>query len=153
MNVLVCLMLVMIQPGRPEPPLFNDDYSTVREVRLRREKLALSPVFYTALQAPELTNGLGVTLATSAPLQQPKATAALPSGFGMFSQTGVISPSNGDGTDKLGYLKLTSFSQNAADDLHRAIADLEVSWDHLWLSMAPVLHVTVKLQILNSYST
>ncbi len=34
-------------PGRPEPPLAD---STVKEVRLRREKLALSPVYYTALQ-------------------------------------------------------------------------------------------------------
>lgn len=106
--------------------MFDSDYSTVREVRLKREKLALSPVFYTALQAPELTNGLGVTLATSQPLQQPTGPPAAASGLGMFSHSGVVSTS--PGSDRLGYLKLTSFSQNAADDLHRAINDLEVGW-------------------------
>jgi hypothetical protein len=30
-------------------------------------------------------------------------------------------------TDKLGYLRLSSFSSNAADDMHRAIAELERS--------------------------
>jgi hypothetical protein len=34
-------------PGRPEPPL---DFETVKEVKLRREKVALSPLYYTALQ-------------------------------------------------------------------------------------------------------
>jgi hypothetical protein len=40
-------------PGRPEPAFRTgqlDEDATVKEVRLRREKLALSPVFYTALQ-------------------------------------------------------------------------------------------------------
>eukprot|EP00878_Enallax_costatus_P010914 GHUV01011400.1.p1 GENE.GHUV01011400.1~~GHUV01011400.1.p1 ORF type:complete len:434 (+),score=100.93 GHUV01011400.1:225-1526(+) len=110
-------------PGRPEPPLFDSEYSSVREVRLKREKLALSPVFYTALQAPELTNGLGVTLATSSQLQQPTVAPAAAAGLGMFPHSGLVSTSSG--SDKLGYLKLTSFSQNAADDMHRAINDLE----------------------------
>jgi hypothetical protein len=34
-------------PGRPEPPL---DFETVKEVKLKREKVALSPLYYTALQ-------------------------------------------------------------------------------------------------------
>lgn len=99
-------------------------------MRLKREKLALSPVFYTALQAPELTNGLGVTLATAGALQQPTAAPDASASLGMFAQSGVVkSPA---GSDKLGYLKLTSFSQNAADDLHRAISDLEVRGVHCW---------------------
>ncbi len=54
-----------------------------REVNLRRETVSLSPLYYTALRAPE-------------------------------------------GGPTLGYIRLTSFSQNAADDMARAIHDLEV---------------------------
>ncbi|KAF8061390.1 CTPA3 [Scenedesmus sp. PABB004] len=114
-------------PGRPEPPLA--DAATVREVRLRRERLALSPLYYTALNAPELVDGgsgargaRGLTLAAAPAAPAPAAPrapagAALPGGGA--AAAGPVS------AERLGYLRLTSFSQNAADDMARAIRELE----------------------------
>jgi C-terminal processing protease CtpA/Prc len=43
------------------------------------------------------------------------------------SINGISAASNNAATHKLGYLRLSSFSSNAADDMHRAIAELERS--------------------------
>jgi hypothetical protein len=67
-------------PGRPEAPL-RVQY---REVSLTRERVQLSPVYHTALQA--LRGGGGV-----------------------------------------GYIRLASFSSNAAGDVEAAIRDLQVA--------------------------
>lgn len=98
------------------------------------------------MQAPELT-GLnpGFTIATAPPLEQvaPSAAAAgmaapalsgVSSSFGRqpwvaaaqpgFTATGGVAAAAP--AERLGYLRLTSFSQNAAEDTRRAIQDLEV---------------------------
>jgi hypothetical protein len=151
-------------PGRPEPPL---DFETVKEVKLKREKVALSPLYYTALQVPELgtPSNLGITVAAAQQQSAPSLSAApapaAPSSpspadmsFNAFTSSssiaaapaatfgtaqpqqwtvergsigGINAASSLSPTDKLGYLRLSSFSSNAADDMHRAIAELERS--------------------------
>ncbi|WIA14626.1 hypothetical protein OEZ85_003131 [Tetradesmus obliquus] len=146
-------------PGRPEPPL--ESLETVKEVKLRREKVALSPLYYTALQVPELgtPSSLGITLAAAPPAPQlSSSSAAAPAGklsssaFTSSSSSRSIASSPaaalaapqqpqwaadrssmsdtaapGPAEQRLGYLRLSSFSSNAADDMHRAIAELERS--------------------------
>ncbi|GLC33706.1 hypothetical protein PLESTB_000106100 [Pleodorina starrii] len=86
-------------PARPEPPP-SVEY---REVSLRRERVQLSPLFYAALPPPALPPGTG---------------AVMPVG----SDGRVRQP---DGP--VGYLRLTSFSSNAAAEMRDAIQELEAA--------------------------
>lgn len=79
--------------SRPDP----QPTTQFKEVRLKRERVQLSPLFYTTLPAPAAAVAGG-----------PAAPG------GPMGQQGPI-----------GYLRLTSFSNNAADEMRTAIKDLE----------------------------
>ncbi|GIL52993.1 hypothetical protein Vafri_8708 [Volvox africanus] len=86
-------------PARPEP-LPAVEY---REVSLRRERVQLSPLFFAALPPPALPPGTGALMpvGTDGRVRQP------------------------DGP--VGYLRLTSFSSNAAAEMREAIQELEAA--------------------------
>lgn len=117
------------------------------QVRLRREKVALSPVYYTALQSESVQAGPfgGFTLASAPALKDDEPVVAMGSIFGRRVADGYSSTAHGrkqlnaqpaaagtasevqDGDSaRWGYLRLTSFSQNAAEETQRAIQSLEV---------------------------
>jgi hypothetical protein len=117
-------------------------------VRLRREKVALSPVYFTALQTEALSSGpaAGFSLASAPPLKDDAPPSALAAGsvFGrrgdqsrfnpaapLFAQPAAAAamPSSEQQQQgqRWGYLRLTSFSQNAAEETKSAIEQLEVS--------------------------
>jgi len=124
------------------------------QVRLRREKVALSPVYYTALQsdaiqsgplsgfslaaAPALTDSDSEPVVTSSSLFGRRAATdgysstahgrlplpAQPAAVGGSSHAAARQEA-GQGS-RWGYLRLTSFSQNAAEETKHAIQSLEV---------------------------
>lgn len=133
------------------------------QVRLRREKVALSPVYYTALQTEAVKAGpfSGFSLASAPALKDDEArfaagsvfgsssgAAAAPedSGYSGYSSTArgrtplnaqpaapapaaaaAVAGQQGQQTGpRWGYLRLTSFSQNAAEETKHAIQSLEV---------------------------
>ncbi|KXZ54634.1 hypothetical protein GPECTOR_4g699 [Gonium pectorale] len=96
-------------PSRPDPPppLPGSSPSAeeleLREVSLRRERVQLSPLFHAALPPPTLPPG-----------------------------TGSVMPVGADGRVRrpdgpVGYLRLTSFSSNAAAEMRDAIQELEAA--------------------------
>ncbi|EFJ47344.1 hypothetical protein VOLCADRAFT_92124 [Volvox carteri f. nagariensis] len=87
-------------PARPDPPTPAVEY---REVSLRRERVQLSPLFSAALPAANLPPGTGgvMPVGTDGRVRQP------------------------DGP--VGYLRLTSFSSNAASEMRDAIQELEAA--------------------------
>lgn len=87
-------------PARPEPRP-EEGALEYKELSLRRERVQLSPLFYAALPAPELPPGTG---------------SILPVGT-----DGRVRPASGP----VGYLRLTSFSGNAAAEMKAAIQELE----------------------------
>lgn len=128
-------------------------------MRLRREKVALSPVYYTALQSNAVEAGgpmSGISLAASKTpgrgLKDDEPVVSISSIFGSaaegYSSTApghvLLNPqpdvagagagggaAAADAADdaagaRLGYLRLTSFSQNAAEETKHAIQSLEV---------------------------
>jgi hypothetical protein len=139
-------------------------------VRLRREKVALSPVYYTALQVDAAAPAPGLFVAAAPPLAAGDADAGAP-GSGSPSWSAALggllegSSSTAPGRtqlntavpsllarpaaaasmpaaaapaskqqqqqqqqgDRWGYLRLTAFSQNAADEMKKAIVSLEVT--------------------------
>lgn len=90
-------------PGRPEPPPARDQ---LKEVRLRREKVALSPLYYTSF----LVDGM------------PSGRPSTASGAGGVVEGGGIGSS---AQERVGYIRLISFSNNAASEMRQAIKDLE----------------------------
>lgn len=121
-------------------------------MRLRREKVALSPVYFTALQTEAVSSGpaAGFSLASAPPLKDDTPPSAFAAGsvFGrrgdqsrynpaapLFAQPAAAAtmPSSGQQQQgqgqgqRWGYLRLTSFSQNAAEETRSAIEQLEVS--------------------------
>lgn len=136
------------------------------QVRLRREKVALSPVYYTALQTEAVKAGpfSGFSLASAPALKDDEARFAAGSVFGSSSGSGAgaaapedsgyggysstargrtplnaqpaaaapTAAAGGAGQQgqqtgpRWGYLRLTSFSQNAAEETKHAIQSLEV---------------------------
>ncbi|GIL83336.1 hypothetical protein Vretimale_11309 [Volvox reticuliferus] len=86
-------------PARPEPPPAVE----YREVSLRRERVQLSPLFYAALPPPVLPPGTG---------------GVMPVGM-----DGRVRQPDGP----VGYLRLTSFSSNAAAEMREAIQELEAA--------------------------
>ncbi|KAG2490993.1 hypothetical protein HYH03_010665 [Edaphochlamys debaryana] len=92
--------------SRPDPPLA--DSIEFKEVSLRRERVQLSPLYHAALPAAAADAGAaagsGVVLA------------------GGGSGGGAVSSASA-GT--VGYLRLTSFSSNAAQEMREAIRELE----------------------------
>lgn len=120
----------------------------LQEVKLRRERVQLSPLFYTALPAPSLAaDAVASAPAPLPPASAPVSGVSAPSAasarasVSASSSSGVasasmVSSSGGSGT--VGYLRLTSFSNNAAAEMSAAIKELEVgqrapNW--LWHSM------------------
>lgn len=85
-------------PARPEPPLTVE----YREVSLLRERVQLSPLFHAALPPAILPPGTGEVM--------PVGT------------DGRVRRPNGP----VGYLRLTSFSSNAASQMREALQELEV---------------------------
>lgn len=141
----------------PAPPA-----SQPPQVRLRREKVALSPVYYTALQSEDVQAGgprSRFSLASAPALkdQEEPLTAAgslygttsgdaysstarghnplpaLPAAAGPLGRGGAgagAAVQQGEvGAPRWGYLRLTSFSQNAAEETKHAIQSLEVRMD------------------------
>lgn len=119
------------------------------QVRLRREKVALSPVYFTALQTQAVQAGPfgGFSLASAPPVKDDEPAMSLGGVFrrriadDSYSSTArgrtplaaqpaandaVAQVQTGD-SPRWGYLRLTSFSQNAAEEMKRAIQNLEVS--------------------------
>jgi hypothetical protein len=119
------------------------------QVRLRREKVALSPVYFTALETQSVKSGPfgGFSLASAPAVKDDEPAMSLGSVFGRriadngYSSTArgrtplAAQPAANDAVGQMqigdsprwGYLRLTSFSQNAAEETKRAIQSLEVS--------------------------
>ncbi|KAG2431731.1 hypothetical protein HXX76_009227 [Chlamydomonas incerta] len=89
-------------PARPDPPAPEPPVE-YREVSLRRERVQLSPLFYTKLPGPALPPGTG--------------------GLMPISRDGRLRSSGGP----VGYIRLTSFSSNAAAEMRDAIQELEAA--------------------------
>ncbi|PNW77838.1 hypothetical protein CHLRE_10g453807v5 [Chlamydomonas reinhardtii] len=88
-------------PARPDPP--PAEPVEYRDVSLRRERVQLSPLFFTTLPAPQLPPGTG--------------------GLMPISTDGRVRSSSGP----VGYIRLTSFSSNAAAEMRDAIQELEAA--------------------------
>jgi hypothetical protein len=132
------------------------------QVRLRREKVALSPVYYTALQSETVKAGpfSGFSLASAPGLKDDDSEGRFAAGsvYGSSSSSSGAAAAPGDvssstvrgrtplnaqpaaaapaavagqqgaqaAAPRWGYLRLTSFSQNAAEETKHAIQSLEV---------------------------
>ncbi|KAG2449527.1 hypothetical protein HYH02_005669 [Chlamydomonas schloesseri] len=90
-------------PARPDPPAPEAGPVEYRDVSLRRERVQLSPLFFTTLPGPALPPGTG--------------------GLMPISTDGRVRSSAGP----VGYIRLTSFSSNAAAEMRDAIQELEAA--------------------------